>query len=297
MINNFEQLITEVKKSVNKRIVIAAAQTKSAIDAAIMAKNDNIADAILVGDKTFIIEYLNTQDIANETFTIIDTGSDLKLAAQTAVKIINNGEAQLIMKGICDTGTLLKAILDKKNGLRSGNIMSDILVYETPEKLIMMGDGGFIPEPDINDKISILKNCVQVAHSLGCIMPKAAILAHSEVVSPRIQSTVDAAEITRMNREGQITGCLVDGPMALDVAISEYAAKIKGIDSPVAGQADILVVPNIEAGNIFGKSLMYYGKFRVAHVVLGARVPILITSRADDAATKMRTIALGLISF
>ena len=295
MINNFDQLLTKVKEIENKIIVIAAAHTESVLDAAIMAKNKNIADSILVGNAVFINDHLKKAKISPDTFRIIDTGDDLNLAAQTAVEIIRNGEAHLILKGICDTGTLLKAVLSKEKGLRTGRVMSDVLVYETPEKLIMMGDGGFIPVPTLEDKISILNNCVKVAQRLGNDMPKAAILTHSEKVNSKIKSTVDAAKIAELNRDGLITGCIVDGPLALDNAISMDSLKIKGIDSPVAGDADILVLPNIEAANIFGKSLMYYCKFKVAYVVLGAKVPILIASRAADAATKMRTMALGII--
>ncbi|MCF7918361.1 MAG: phosphate acetyltransferase [Candidatus Cloacimonetes bacterium] len=295
MINNFEQLLAQVKLLENKNIVIAAAHTDSVLEAAIMAKNENFAESILVGDSTYIGEYLNKAKVSPDHFRIVDTGNDLALAAQTAVKIVRSGEGHLIMKGICDTSTLLKAVLDKEKGLRTGNIMSDVLVFETPEKLVMMGDGGFIPLPDINEKISILKNCVKVAHSLGNKTPKAAMLTHTEKVNSRIQSTVDAAKIAEMNREGLIDGCIVDGPLALDNAISAEALRIKGISSPVEGNADILVVPNIEAGNIFGKCLIYYCRYPVAHVVLGARVPILIASRAADAETKLRTIALGII--
>ena len=295
MIKNFDQLLTKVKEIDNKIIVIAAAHTDSVLDAAIMAKNENVAESVLVGNKDFIMKYLEKAKVDTDAFRIIDTGDDLAYAALKAGETVRNGEAHLILKGICDTGTLLKAVLSKQNGLRTGRVMSDVLVYETPSKLILMGDGGFIPLPTLEDKISILGNCVEVAHCLGNDMPKAAILTHSEKVSPRIKSTVEAAKIAELNREGLITGCIVDGPLALDNAISIEAAKIKGIESPVAGDADILVVPNIESGNIFGKALIYYCKFEVAHVVLGAKVPILIASRAADAATKMRTMALGII--
>lgn len=295
MINNFAELLQSVKEHDNKTIAIAAAHSESALDAAIMAKDKNLCNSILVGNKGYIEAYLTAKNVDLNNFLIVDTGDDLKLAAQTCVDLINENKAQLVMKGICDTGTLLKAVLKKENNLRTGNVMSDVLVFENNDKLMMMGDGGFIPLPELDDKISILKNCVHVAHALGNENPKAAILTHSEKVNPKIQSTVDAAEIAKLNREGKITGCIVDGPLALDNAISEEAARVKGIKSPVAGKADILVVPNIETGNIFGKSLMYYCKFKVANVVLGAKVPVLIASRASMAETKLRTMALGII--
>ena len=174
--------------------------------------------------------------------------------------------------------------------------MSDVLAYETPERIILMGDGGFLPLPTLSEKVSIINNCVKVAHGLGNSLPKVALLTHSEAVNIKVQSTVDAGIIAKMNQRGQIKGCLVDGPLAFDNAISPEAAELKGIKSEVAGLADVLVVPNIEAGNIFGKVLTYYCKYRVAHVVMGARVPILIASRADNAETKFLSMAMGILS-
>jgi phosphate butyryltransferase len=262
-----------------------------------MAYREKLGDALLVGDAAFIKEYLSTNaaDLA-DAFEIIDTGKDLAAAATASVQAVRDGKADLILKGKCDTGLLLKAVLDKETGLRTGNVMSDVLAYETPDRVVLMGDGGFLPLPDLKEKVSVINNCVAVAHKLGAENPKVALLTHSEKVSPKIQSTVDAAIISKMNARGQIKGCTVDGPLAFDNAISAEAARMKGIDSPVAGDADILVVPNIEAGNIFGKALTYYCNYRVCHVVMGAKAPILIASRADDAETKMLSIALGIIS-
>ena len=297
MIQNFDEMLDRVKNSPLKTIVIAAAHTASALDAAIMAYDLKLAKCILVGEQNIIKKYL--QDKVPETaseYEVIDCGDDLKAAAETSVRLVHEQRADLIMKGLCDSGILLKAILDKDKGLRTKNIMSDVLAYETPDKIMLMGDGGFIPLPDITDKLSIIANCVQVAHALGNKLPRVAILTHSEMVNLKNQSTVDAAILNVMNKRGQIKGCIVDGPLAFDNAISKEAAQIKGIDSEVAGDADILIVPNIEAGNIFGKSITYYCKYRVAHVVLGAKVPVLIASRADSAETKMLTMALGIIT-
>jgi phosphate butyryltransferase len=297
MINNFDELLEMVKHNDRKTVVIAAAHSKSALEAALMAKRMQLADSILVGDKNFIIDYLEgkSQDLA-DSFEIIDTGDNLSTAAEVSVQIIREGRGDLIMKGICDSSTLLRSILDKNTGLRTNSVMSDVLAYEIEGRIVLMGDGGFIPLPDINDKISIISNCVRVAHALGNPLPKVALLTHTEQVNPKIPSTVDAALITKMNNRGQIKGCIIEGPLAFDNAVSLAAAQIKGIDSPVAGNADILVVPNIESGNIFGKSLTYYCNYRVAHVVLGAKVPVLIASRADSAETKMLTMALGIIT-
>ncbi|PID28116.1 MAG: phosphate acetyltransferase [Candidatus Cloacimonadota bacterium] len=297
MIKNFEELIETVKAGEKKTVAIAAAQTPSALEAAIMAKKENLADSVLTGDKIAIEKYIKELDPEMEgKFEIYDTGDDLVAAAEKSVELIHEGKAHLILKGKCNTETLLKAVLNKEKGLRTGNIMSDVLAIETPDRIVLMGDGGFCPLPDLKEKVSIVKNCVKVAHSFGCEMPKVAMLTHSESVNPKIQSTVDAAVIAKMNQRGQIKDCIIDGPFALDNAICKVSAEMKGIKSEVAGDADVLVVANIEAGNLFGKTMTYYCKFRVAHVVMGAKVPILIASRADTAEIKYLTMAMGILS-
>ena len=297
MIKNFEQLMTKVKEMKNKTVVIAAAQTSSAIDAAVMAKKENIADSLLVGDKQYIYKYLqeNASEFIND-FSFIDTGDDLELAASESVKAIREGKADILLKGKCATATLIKAVLDKEKGLRTGDNLSDVLVYEHPEKLVLMSDGGINLYPGVEEKISIIKNAVKVGHALDNPKPKVALLTAVEVVNPKMPATVDANIITERYKKNQIEDCIVDGPLAFDGAVSKMAAKAKGIKSEVGGDADVLIVPNIEAGNIFGKALTYYCNYRVAHVVMGAKVPILIASRVDTAETKLLSIALGVLS-
>lgn len=280
-----------------RRVIIAAAQSGSAIEAAIMAKEEGLADSLLIGDKKFIIDHLNKNHPGNaDSFEIIDTGDDLAKACTESVEAAKKGKGDLILKGKADTALLIKAVLDKEKGLRTKSVLSDVLAYEHPEKLMLMSDGGINLYPEIPEKIAIINNAVKVALSMGIKMPKVALLAAIEAVNPKMQCTMDAAVIARMNYRKQIPNCVVDGPLAFDNAISEEAAKMKGIDSPVAGKADVLIVPNIESGNIFGKALTYYCKYRVAHVVMGAKVPVLIASRADDAETKMLSMALGVLS-
>lgn len=296
MIKNFDELLQKLKKNPEKKtVVIAAAQTESAIEAAVMAKKEELANSLLVGDKT-VIEKIITEKFPEfqGVFEIEDTGTDMAKACAKAVEAIHQRKAQIILKGKADTALLLKAVLDKEKGLSTGEVMSDVLAYETEEKLILMSDGGIVLYPDLKEKISIVKNAVKVAHSLDNPNPKVALLAAVEVVNPKMQCTLDAAMITKMNHRKQITGCTIDGPLAFDNAINMEAAQIKGIESPVAGQADVLIVPNIEAGNIFGKSLTYCAKYRVAHVVMGTKAPILIASRADNAETKMLCMAMGI---
>lgn len=297
MIRNFDDLLYKVKKMPNKIVVIAAAHTNSALEAAIMAKKENISNSLLIGDKIIIEKHLKeSAPELVDAFEIIDTGSNLNLAAKRSVEAVNKGKADIILKGKCDTATLLKAVLDKVDGLRIGEILSDVLVYEHPEKLVLMSDGGINLYPTLKEKISIIKNAVKVAHGLENPKPKVALLTAVEVVNPKMPPTIDASIISKMNDRGQIKGCIINGPLAFDNAVSEVAAKMKGIESEVAGKADVLIMPNIESGNIFGKCLTYYCKYRVAHVVMGAKAPILIASRADAAETKMLSMALGALS-
>lgn len=297
MIKNFDELLTKLKAAKRGTAVIAAAQTPSVLDAAILAKDQTLAESILVGDKKEILELLDKMAPHHkDSFEIIDTGQDLVLAAKTAVALAREGKADLILKGKTETSTLLRAVLDRETGLRTSEVISDVLAYEHPDGLKLMTDGGINLLPDLSEKISIIKNAVQVAHSLGNPNPKVALLSAVEAVNPKMQSTIDAALIAKMNERGQIKGCTIEGPLAFDNAVDIAAAKLKNLHSPVAGVADIMIVPNIEAGNIYGKMLTYYCKYKVAHVVMGTKVPILIPSRADDGETKMLCMALGLAS-
>ena len=298
MIKNFDQLVAKCQQATSKKtVVIAAAQSESAIEAAVLAAEEALANSLLVGDKAIIEDLLATKFSKYKGFfEIIDTGADLGKACSVAVQTIHDKKASIILKGKADTALLLKAVLDKEKGLSIGEVISDVFAYETPEKLVLLTDGGIVLYPDLKEKISLIKNAVKVAHSLGNPNPLVALLAAVEVVNAKMPCTVDAAILTKMNQRDQISGCVIDGPLALDNAIDLESAKIKGIDSPVAGQADILIAPNIEAANIFAKSLTYYAKYRVAHVVMGTKAPILIASRADTAEVKMLCMAMGIMA-
>lgn len=297
MLKNFNEMLNKVKSQETKKtVIVAAAQTDSAIEAAILAHDENLAQSILVGDKVAIEDIINTQFPKYAgVFQIQDTGKDLSKACSVSVGLIRENAGHIILKGKADTALILKAALDKENGLRTGEIISDVLAYETPERILLMTDGGINLYPDLNEKISIIKNAVKVAHSFDNPNPKVALLAAVEVVNPKMPCTMDASVISKMNQRKQIANCIIDGPLAFDNAINMEAAKMKGIESPVAGQADILVVPNIEAGNIYGKMLTYYCQWRVAHVVIGTKAPILIASRADNGETKMLCMAMGAV--
>jgi phosphate butyryltransferase len=295
MIKSFDELIQRVKGCPTKKVAIPGADTESAIQAAISAKRENIADFLLIGNKNNILSLIESIDKEmRDSFEIIDE-SDLDSAVQKAVDAIHKGKADLILKGKTSTSQLMKGCLDKDRGLQTGRLLSDVFVFETDERLTLMSDGGIVLYPDLQQKVAIVENAVAVAHHLENPNPKVAILSAVETPNLKMPSTLDAALLAQMNKRGQIKGCIVDGPFALDNAVSKKAAKIKGIESPVAGDADVLIVPSIEAGNIFGKTLTYYAHLRVAHVVMGAKAPILITSRADTAEVKLHSIALGII--
>lgn len=295
MIRSFQELLEKVKEMPSKRVVIPDATNSSSIGAAILGKKENIAEFLLIGDEETIKDLIKEKDPSMiDAFEIIDE-PDSQLCVNKAVEAIHQGKADLILKGKTSTSQLMKGVLNKQTGLQTGNVLSDVFIFEARDRITLMTDGGIILYPEIKEKIAIINNAVKVAHSLDNPNPKVALLAAVEVVNPKMPPTIDASIIAGMSKRGQIKDCIVDGPFALDNAIDKEAARIKGVDSPVAGDADVLIVPSIEAGNIFGKALTYYANVPVAHVVMGAKVPILITSRADDSITKLNSIALGII--
>ncbi len=295
MFKNFNEMVANVKAKRKGTVIIAAAQTESVLQAAILAQEENLADCLLVGDKSLILSMLEQLDPGHcYRFEIVDVGSDLVKAAEMSVQLAKEGKGDIILKGKTDSGLLLHSVLDKEKGLRISPVISDVLAYEHPEGLKLLSDGGVNIAPNLEEKIAIVKNAVEVAHYMGSSQPKVALLAAVETVNSKMQAAIDAAVISQMNKRNQITGCIVEGPLAFDNAVSLEAAKIKGIESPVAGNADIFIVPNIEAGNIFGKLLTYYCGYRVAHVIVGTKAPILIPSRADSGELKMLCMAMAL---
>jgi phosphotransacetylase len=220
-------------------------------------------------------------------------------ALETGIDLLRKGEGDILMKGSVDTSTMMKAALREDSGLRTGRLLSDIFVMEYPErrgnKFVMITDGGMTLAPDLKNKMELIRNAVDVAHALGNANPRVAVLSATEFVLPNLPSTLDAAALSKMNERGQITGCIVDGPFALDIAISPEAAREKGIRSEVAGRADILLAANIESANSLAKSTTYFAGLALAHVIVGARIPILIPSRADKSEARLSSIALGMV--
>lgn len=296
MIRKLEELISLAKERQKKTIAIAAAQDKVVLEAVVQAVKDNIVDAILVGDKKKILSLGEELGLDLSNMRIEDE-CDINKAAAKAVELVSKGEAQFLMKGILGTADLLKAVLNKEAGLKTSNLLSHVMIYEvsTYHKLLFLTDGGMVPYPELKDKIGIINNAVKVAHSLQIEKPMVAPICAVEVVNPSMQATLDAAALATMNKRGQIKGCIIDGPLALDNAISKEAAHHKGIVSEVAGETDILLVPNIEAGNFLGKSLTYFAQAESAGVIVGAKCPVVLVSRADSAKSKLYSIALGAV--
>jgi len=302
MFRTFSEIIESVKKSEKKqRVAIVGAEKKVAIEAAADIVNEGLGDSILFGNKEKIESIIKEFGFTAK-MEIVDCSDDSE-SSHRAVDYAFEGKADLILKGTVPTPVLIKAILRKENGLRKSSLLSDVFVYEDPMKnegdkrLIGLTDGGLIPLPTLEEKIEMTKSSVNVFHKLGFDKPKVAYISANEKPTAKIPSTMDAAEIKKRYESGEIEiNAYLDGPFAIDNVISEYAAKIKGIDSVMAGSADILVVPNIETGNVLGKLVTYYGNAKNGHVITGAKVPILITSRADDAKTKLYSVALGILA-
>lgn len=293
-----ESLIDKATQVTTNTVAVAAAEDFEVIEAVMDASDRNLADFILFGDKEKIntmIRMKNRPTLANSQISIVHADSEAN-AAELAVKAVFNKEANVLMKGNIPTNIFLKAVLNKEYGLRTGNVLSHIAVFEVPgyNRFTIVTDAAMNIAPDLEQKAQIIKNAAAIARSIGIEMPKVAPIAAVEVVNPVMQATVDAAALTVMNKRGQISGCIVDGPLGLDNAVSALAAEHKGINSEVAGEADILLVPTIEVGNVLYKSLIYFAKAKVGAVIAGAKVPIVLTSRADSAESKLYSLALAL---
>jgi len=296
-----ESLINKATQLDDITVAVAVAEDVEVIGAVIEALNRSLANFILFGDNEKITTILNVhykdRQKSNHHLTIVHADSN-KMAAELAVRAVSNNEANVLMKGNIPTSDLLKAVLNKEYGLRTGSILSHVAVFEIPDydRLTIVTDAGMSIAPDLEQKAQMIRNAAAIARAIGIEYPKVAPLAAVEVVNPAMQATIDAAALTMMNKRGQITGCIVDGPLALDNAVSVLAAEHKGIVSEVAGRADILLVPAIEAGNVLYKSLIYFAKAKVGAVIAGAKAPIVLTSRADSAESKLYSLALAICS-
>lgn len=290
-----EDLKNVINKNQKSKLIVVAAEEENVLEAVYEAFKDNLIEPILVGNKELIDEYIRKNNFKFEGVDIIPANS-FEEAAEISVKMINDGRGDFLIKGLVDTSILLKAVLNKEWGLRTGKQLSHVMLYEIPtyHKLIMLTDGGMVTYPDVDTKIALIKNAYEGAKKLGYKEFKVACLAAKEKLNPKMQATVDGAEIKARQKKGEFeAGIIVEGPIALDLAVSKEAAKIKKFNSPVAGDADLLLVHNIEMGNGIGKSITYFGKGIGAGVVMGAKVPIVLVSRSDDFDAKYYSILFG----
>jgi phosphate butyryltransferase len=293
-VKNFDVFFNIAKSGQRKKLVIAAAEDDNVLLSAKDAVANEIIEPIFVGNREKILHLCDEISFDISKYELVDEPNTAR-SAQIAVSIVRDSGAEILMKGYVQTADFLRAILNKEVGLRKGDLLSHLAFYELPayHKVIALTDAAQNVAPDLTDKVSILKNSIEMFHHLGETMPKIAVLAAVETVNPKMQATLDAAALTIMCKRGQIKGCIIDGPLAFDNAISKEAAEHKGIISEVAGDADLLLAPDIEVGNTLYKSFTFFGRGTVAALVLGATVPIILTSRSDSDRSKLASIAVA----
>lgn len=291
-----EHLIDQAAGQPKKTVAVAVAEDHEVIEAVAKAITLQLAQFRLYGNQEKIMGMLQEHGLQTSEHIEVIAAASSDEAAELSVKAVRNGEADVLMKGNIPTANILKAVLNKEWGLRKGSVLSHVAAFEVPNynRLIFVTDAAMNIAPDVTQKAAIIQNTVEVARAIGMDLPKVAPIAAVEVVNPAMQATIDAAMLTQMNRRGQIKNCVVDGPLALDNAVSQIAAEHKGIVSDVAGKADILLVPTIEAGNVLYKSLVYFADAKVGAMIAGAKAPIVLTSRADSAETKVYSLALAV---
>jgi len=296
MIGSLSELVDTAKKYGPKRVAVAGGEDEGVLRAIDDARDMGIATPLIVGNLPRIESAavgigLNLDDIP------LARGDDAQESAKISVELVASSQADLLMKGMVPTATLVKAVLNKSAGLRTGRVLSHVMAYEIPgyDRLILVTDAAVNIAPSLQQKTDILKNAIQVAQSLGIMRPKIAVLAALERVNPDMPSTVEAAELTKMGRKGFFGDCVVDGPLALDDALNPCTAQKKGFSSPVSGSADILLAHDLEAANLLGKSMAYIGQAAYAGVIMGAKVPLIIVGRGSSPASRLHAIALGVI--
>jgi phosphate butyryltransferase len=282
------------KKSRKKKLAVAVAHDEHCLDAICKVNQMGLVDATLIGNEKKIREIAQKLNLDISSMTIFNEEVDA-VAVKRAVKMVRNKEADILMKGNVPTATFLRGVLDKEEGLRKGDVLSHFALFEVPtyHKLLGVSDAAMIPAPDFKTKIAIINNAVDFMNRLGYEKPKVAILAAVEMVNESMPATLDGALLSKMNQRGQIKNCIIDGPLAYDNAVSMESAKHKGIVSDVAGDADLLIVPDIEAGNILYKAFGFSANATLAAVVLGAAAPIVLTSRSDTEEAKQASIVMA----
>ena len=294
---HFHKIIENVKQLPTKKMAVAAAEDEYVLEAVKVAKEQGLADSILVGDEKKIRQLAKTLNMDLTGYEIINEVEPPK-AALKAVKLVHDGKADMYMKGLISTKDFLRSVLDKEVGLRTGRVLTHVGVFEVKgiDQLLFLTDQAFIMYPTLEEKVKIIENAIDIANACGIQNPKVAPLAAVEVVNPKMPETVDAAELTKMNHEGKIKGCVIDGPLSLDMAISKEACSHKkGLNRKITGDADILLFPDIHTGNVAYKMLVHTSLFLNGAILSGTSAPVILTSRSDSVATKVNSIALASV--
>jgi phosphate butyryltransferase len=297
MIKSVKDLLSAAQKGLKMNLVVAAAQDEDVLFAVCKAAEEGLVNPILVGDENAIRKIAGEQSLDLNHYEIIHV-EDLTEAARVSVKLVSDGKGDFLMKGLIDTAILLKAVLDKEIGLRTDRLLSHVMIYEVPHyhKLIFLTDGGMNIEPTFEDKVKITQNAIDACKAMGVLTVKVAAIAAKEKVNEKMLATVDARKLQEMSERGEFgEGVIVEGPLAMDLAVSAEAARIKNFKSNIAGETDVLLVPTIEVGNGIGKTLTYLAGAESAGIIMGAKVPVVLVSRADSYEAKLNSIALGSV--
>lgn len=295
-IMSLEDMVAAARRLGPVRVAVAAAHDPEVLKAVDDAQRQGIVQATLVGDWAGIEAYAAQVGASLDGIAVIDEPDD-KLAARQVIALARQGETDVVVKGQIKTADLLGVALNRDIGIRGRGLMSHVAIFDLPgmDRLIYLSDSGVVVYPDVYQKLEIINNVVEVAHRFGLANPRVAILAASDTVHPKIQASIDALALAKMAEQGWVENAVVDGPLGLELAISPRAADLEDSRSPIAGLADILIVPNVEAGNIVAKGLLYFANARMAGLVVGARVPIVISSRADTADTRYLSLAMAAV--
>ena len=292
--HNFDEMIEKVKGVPAKARLVVAAGDEHTLDAVVRARREGIIEPILVGDKVIIDSVLKEigEEIPEENIYDVP---DIVEAAAKAVSLVREGKGDFLMKGKMDTSVILKAVVNKEHGLGKGGLMSHFSAFQVPgyHKILVPVDGGMVPYPSLADKKSIIENNVGALRAMGYDCPKVGVLACIEKVNPKMPETVEARELQEMNRRGEIANCIVEGPISYDCAMSKEIATFKGYESQISGDVDILIAPNIHAGNIMGKMLTVTCKAKMAGFIVGAKCPVVMTSRGSSAEEKYLSIVIA----
>jgi phosphate butyryltransferase len=296
MFRNLDELVEAARARGPVTIAVAAGHDPDVIEALKTAQEIGLAEGMFVGNSEKIHALAQAAGFRIQDHQIVHE-LDEGAAARKAIAFIREGKAGLLMKGKISTATLIRAVLDKEAGLRTGRLLSQVIVFQVPgfNRLMLMSDAAINIAPSLEHKAEICRNAIEVAQAIGIPRPNLAALCALEFVNPEMPATVDAAGLTLMNRRGQLSGAYVEGPLALDVPLSKFAADRKGIQGPLVENTDIFVAPDIEAANILYRAILYFGKGESGGIVVGAKVPLILLSRAETPATKLRSIAIGLL--